>query len=124
MTDCQKNIDTPINTPNPEGKKLEDDPSKKKKTFEDKIRILLHAHLNLKDSKWSHECKHEGGCLLNIIVKVLKGFILGFGIKSCANFIGVLFNLKKLLKNPMLVLSIFKDSVRFGCFPGVFNLVL
>jgi hypothetical protein len=92
--------------------------------FDEFVRKNLHKQLLVKDSAKTCQCKHEDGCLYNLIIKTLKGFAFGFGAKTTINFIGMLFSFKKLLKNPLAIFNVFKDSVRFGCFPGSFNLVM
>ncbi|EAR97107.2 transmembrane protein (macronuclear) [Tetrahymena thermophila SB210] len=98
--------------------------SKKTKDLENIIKQYLLKFIKISNCSKTSQCKHDDGCILNVIVKTIKGLILGFSAKTALNLVGLLLNFKKIMKNPLSIFSIFNDSVRFGCFPGVFNLVM
>ncbi|KAL4441679.1 hypothetical protein ABPG74_008676 [Tetrahymena malaccensis] len=105
------------NSPQKEG-------SKKSKDLEHIIKNYLLKFIKISNCSKTSQCKHDDGCILNVIVKTIKGLILGFSAKTALNLVGLLLNFKKILKNPLSIFNIFNDSLRFGCFPGVFNLVM
>ena len=43
-------------------------------------------------------CRHKCGCIQHIILGTIRGFILGYTLKTALNFIGLLLKIKKIKK--------------------------
>jgi len=96
-------------------------PEQPPKSMFDKLPIS-HPALKFR----THFCQHDFGCIENVLRGFLKSFTLGYLIKSGISLIGALINLKKVLKNPTLLISalINKDNAKFGAFMGAFTGIL
>ncbi len=60
---------------------------------------------------------------MNILNGFFHSFFIGYSLKTVLKLLGVLFSLKKLKKNPLLLFfAIFsKESFSFGLFPGLYS---
>lgn len=48
----------------------------------------------------SDQCKHDNSCLDHLIQGTLHGFLCGYGVSTALNVLGLIFSLKKFIKNP------------------------